>query len=81
MFEPYRKIYNEHQGAIESLEHIARTQWYCKLHRIPMLNFWWKDELSKIDIDATLVDWDQFLSLIHISEPTRQEQSRMPSSA
>jgi hypothetical protein len=25
-----------------------------------MLNFWWKDELSKIDIDATLVDWDQF---------------------
>tara|TARA_B100000941_G_C28483166_1_gene543398 strand:- start:259 stop:942 length:684 start_codon:yes stop_codon:yes gene_type:complete len=60
VFEPYRKIYNEHQGAIESLEHIARTQWYCKLHRIPMLNFWWKDELSKIDIDATLVDWDQF---------------------
>jgi hypothetical protein len=25
-----------------------------------MLNFWWKDEISKIDIDTTLVDWDQF---------------------
>lgn len=60
LFEPYRKIYNEQQGAIESLEHIARTQWYCKLNRIPMLNFWWKDELSKIDIDVSLVDWKQF---------------------
>ncbi len=60
LFEPYRKIYNEQQGAIESLEHIARTQWYCKLNRIPMLNFWWKDELSKIDIDVSLVDWNQF---------------------
>tara|TARA_B100000965_G_C19598720_1_gene761485 strand:- start:4010 stop:4639 length:630 start_codon:yes stop_codon:yes gene_type:complete len=60
LFEPYRKIYNEQQGAIESLEHIARTQWYCKLNRIPMLNFWWKDELSNIDIDVSLVDWKQF---------------------
>ena len=60
LFEPYRKIYNEQQGAIESLEHIARTQWYCKLNKIPMLNFWWKDELSKIDIDVSLVDWKQF---------------------
>ena len=60
LFEPYRKIYNEQQSAIETLEHIARTQWYCKLNNIPMLNFWWKDEISKIDIDTTLVDWDQF---------------------
>ena len=25
-----------------------------------MLNFWWKDELSNIDIDVSLVDWKQF---------------------
>ena len=60
LFEPYRKIYNEKQSAIESLEHIARTQWYCELNNIPMINFWWKDEMSNIDIDATLVDWSNF---------------------
>jgi len=60
LFDPYRKIYNEQQSAIESLEHIAKTQWYCKLNHIPMLNFWWKDELSNMDVDISLVDWKQF---------------------
>tara|TARA_B100000941_G_scaffold287733_1_gene263415 strand:+ start:383 stop:1066 length:684 start_codon:yes stop_codon:yes gene_type:complete len=60
LFEPYRKIYNEQQSTIESLEHIARTQWYCKLNNIPMLNFWWKDELRFFEVDISLVDWSSF---------------------
>ena len=35
----------------------------------------------KFGISATLDDTDSDLSLIHISEPTRQAESRMPSSA
>ena len=60
LFEPYRKMYNETQGAIESLDHISRTQWYCKLNKIPMLNFWWKDELSKIDTGAGIENWTPY---------------------
>jgi len=63
LFEPYRKIYNETQGAIESLEHIARTQWFCKLHNIPMFMFWWKDELKNFRLKNQhwdMINWNDF---------------------